>query len=131
MLNDTRNVTIMPCAVSSFSRLVKFASGINWAEGKISEDGSQPAVAISCDDFVRTYGIAPEIIKIDVEGAELDVLHGAQVTLTTNRPVLLLSTHSHDLRDRCFELLREYGYTGFINIGEERKDESRDYAINA
>jgi FkbM family methyltransferase len=130
-INQLDNVTIMPCAVSSSSRLVKFAGGINWAEGKISEDGSQPAVAISCDDFVRTYETIPEIIKIDVEGAELDVLHGAQVTLTTHRPVLLLSTHSNDLRDQCFELLREYGYTGFMNIGEERRDESREYAINA
>jgi FkbM family methyltransferase len=35
----------------------------------------------------------PELIKIDVEGAEVDVLVGARETLLTHRPILLVELH--------------------------------------
>lgn len=37
-----------------------------------------------------SFGLAPHFIKIDVEGAELDVVRGFEVTLKTFKPVLLI-----------------------------------------
>jgi len=45
------------------------------------------------DREVRELGLVPNIIKIDVEGAEWDVLRGAEQTLATYGPALLLSVH--------------------------------------
>jgi FkbM family methyltransferase len=45
------------------------------------------------DAEVEALGLVPDIIKIDVEGAEWDVLRGAEKTLATCRPTLFLSVH--------------------------------------
>ena len=52
----------------------------------------------------------PSFIKIDVEGAELLVLRGAERLLRRHRPTLVLSTHSDDLDRTCLERLSEFGY---------------------
>lgn len=49
--------------------------------------------ATSLDDEYRNCGRAPSVIKIDVEGAEWDVLQGAVSLLSEAKPVLLLSIH--------------------------------------
>lgn len=49
------------------------------------------------DREVRDLGLVPDIIKIDVEGAEWDVLKGAEQTLATHGPTLFLSVHPEAL----------------------------------
>jgi sulfopyruvate decarboxylase TPP-binding subunit len=51
---------------------------------------------VPLDLFKEELGISesPDIIKIDVEGAEHLVLCGAKHTLATKKPVLLLEIHS-------------------------------------
>lgn len=51
------------------------------------------AGAVSCevkrlDDFVAEEGVFPDLLKVDVEGAELFVFQGAQATLAGHRPVV-------------------------------------------
>ena len=48
---------------------------------------------ISVDEFVGESDILPDCMKIDVEGAELDVLTGAINVLTSKRPKVRLSLH--------------------------------------
>ena len=43
------------------------------------------------DDYCRRTGITPDVVKIDVEGAEYDVLMGAKEVLMTKRPKLLIA----------------------------------------
>jgi FkbM family methyltransferase len=56
-----------------------------------------PRTAI--DDFVDAAGVRPTMLKIDVEGAELDALDGAVRTLRDVRPVIFLELH-HDILER-------------------------------
>jgi FkbM family methyltransferase len=48
---------------------------------------------VSVDEFCRNNGVSPQVIKIDVEGAELNVLKGAGMTLEKSKPVVFLSIH--------------------------------------
>jgi hypothetical protein len=49
------------------------------------------------DDEVSDLKLVPTFVKIDVEGAELDVLQGAAQVLARHRPRLLLSLHPRRL----------------------------------
>lgn len=54
------------------------------------------AKKIACttlDDDLRKYDIKPNFIKIDVEGAEWDVLKGSVETLKKHKPLMLISLH--------------------------------------
>jgi len=53
---------------------------------------------ISLDDFFCDNNLIPDIIKIDVEGAEVDVLDGAFKLLKTHRPIIVLSVHPKQLK---------------------------------
>lgn len=52
-----------------------------------------PITLISVDEFVRERNIQIDCIKIDVEGAELDVMRGSRETFTKQRPVARLGLH--------------------------------------
>lgn len=70
---------------------------------------------ITLDTFCSGIGCKPDVVKIDVEGAELLVLHGAGRVLTQSCPTLILAVHPYWLPDgqstrQIFELLSSYGY---------------------
>jgi hypothetical protein len=70
---------------------------------------------VALDDWVYVQGRpAPALIKIDVEGAEMVVLQGADRILRELRPNLLIETHSPELEESCIELLRSHGYTSVV-----------------
>ena len=52
----------------------------------------------------------PNLMKIDVEGAEADVLDGAARTLKECRPRILIEAHSELLADLCRQKLEPLGY---------------------
>jgi FkbM family methyltransferase len=48
-----------------------------------------PCPVTRLDDFVAAHGVAPDVIKVDVEGAELMVFQGGLATLTRHRPLIM------------------------------------------
>jgi hypothetical protein len=48
------------------------------------------------DDFCKKSALRPEVLKVDVEGAEYDVLMGATETISRYRPKLLIELHHFD-----------------------------------
>jgi FkbM family methyltransferase len=52
------------------------------------------------DRLCQERGAVPALVKIDVEGAEADVLRGARATLRAHRPVVCLELHFDELEGR-------------------------------
>jgi FkbM family methyltransferase len=70
---------------------------------------------LTLDSFCRAEGLAPDVVKIDVEGAELMVLHGSAEMLREHHPVLIVSVHPSWLppsqsAEQIFDFLAGYGY---------------------
>ena len=71
---------------------------------------------VTLDEFCTQNRLAPDVVKIDVEGAELLVLKGARRTLAKYQPLLFLSIHPAHLKtmgqstEEVERLLRELGY---------------------
>jgi FkbM family methyltransferase len=117
MLNHADNVTVIPMACSDRTALAVFAEGSNCATGRIVDAPSQAVdgrfeyvATVAVDQIVSRSGLVPNVLKIDVEGAEEQVLRGAANTLTTAHPTILLSVHSEQLRSSCIGYLRRLGY---------------------
>lgn len=72
------------------------------------------------DDFVRETGLKPDIIKVDIEGAEHLFLAGAINTLKEVRPILYIEIHSEYCAIRCYEILSGAGY--ILTILKEEPD---------
>jgi FkbM family methyltransferase len=53
---------------------------------------------VSIDDYVREHSLNVGLIKLDVEGAESDVIEGALETIKTQKPLLIISIY-HTAKD--------------------------------
>ena len=108
-INNSNNVNVIPHLVGS--------ENINNVDFYNVDDGSGiPSIAnlkikkknieinnikvdqIFLDDFVNTKSIIPDVLKIDVEGAEFNVLDGATKILKEYRPKIIISLHPEHLR---------------------------------
>lgn len=101
-LNGFEGVTVVEAALSSRAGDA-LLSGVGSATARLVEgDHGSAAVRVartSLDVFLGEHGdVAPDLVKIDVEGHEADVLDGMRSTLATQRPVLLIEGHG-DLGD--------------------------------
>ena len=77
---------------------------------------------ISLDTFCSEVSLRPNLVKIDVEGAELKVLRGAGNLLGESSPTIILAVHPYWLptgqsTQQIFELLTRYGYTVYDSEG--------------
>jgi len=103
-LNGLRDrVTVVPQAVTAGEGTVEFlADGIDGgnrvtaaADGEAAKPGRIQVTTTSIDAFCRLRNIVPQFIKIDAEGAELDVLRGARDTIRRASGALRLYVEMH------------------------------------
>jgi hypothetical protein len=67
---------------------------------------------IALDDRLKAGTLPlPDMIKMDVDRAELSALTGARELLATRRPHLIVEVHSLELERQCADLLLEVGYS--------------------
>jgi FkbM family methyltransferase len=65
-----------------------------------SSEGAETLPVTSVDEFVEEQGLAPDFVKIDVEGMELDVLRGGQRTFQEFVQTIILEVHYDALARR-------------------------------
>jgi FkbM family methyltransferase len=111
-LNHFGNVTVFDAAVGQAAGVGQFSVHAASSMGSLTADGTLTVPIVSLDELsAQGRLIPPQILKIDVEGAEADVLRGAQALLQTHHPTIFLATHGADVHRQCLTLLRELGYT--------------------
>ena len=72
--------------------------------------------AVRGDDLLQ-YWRAPDFVKMDVEGAEFDVLSGCETLLGTVRPVFYIEVSPQN-QDRVSELFHQHDYRIFHLQGD-------------
>ena len=75
-------------------------------EGKSREHVGMTTI----DHYTSISESHPTILKIDVEGFELQVLKGAAETLKRYHPRIIIETHSSQLEAECLKYLADFGY---------------------
>ncbi|MGH9746305.1 MAG: FkbM family methyltransferase [Candidatus Acidiferrales bacterium] len=115
--NGFHNATVIQAGVWSSSGKQNFmaadASSPDHGVGRFeAESGGAAGTDVECvalDDFVAS-GPAPDAIKCDVEGAEVEVLRGAAGLLQSRHPWIVCELHSESNAQRVKEILTEAGY---------------------
>ena len=74
-----------------------------------SAPGTIQVEAVSVDEYVRESA-APDFIKCDVEGAEVEVFRGAEKLLKERRPLILCEMHGETNRQTLLKVFANLGY---------------------
>lgn len=109
-LNKAGNVEIVEAAVSNYEGAGHLSTNGDPHLGQLSADGLVDVRVTTIDAFMTTAAVEPELLKIDVEGAEADVLAGAIETLGRCRPAIVLATHNRTVHQLCCSRLESLGY---------------------
>ena len=116
-INNVKNIAPLNVAVSDKKRTIKFSNSEDtFANTYINtnEENFVEVKAISLDQFTLEKSVLPpHFIKIDVEGAEIDVLIGAERLIKEHGPMIHLSTHDVHLKgvdEKCKLWMYDNGY---------------------
>jgi FkbM family methyltransferase len=112
-LNKLTNISTLNSAASSKKTTLKLYSSYSTVQERAGQSPQQyiEVRADTLDNLLRQLDLdKANWIKVDVEGAELEVLKGAAGILSKgNDLVLFLEVHSADLLRPVLELCRSYG----------------------
>jgi FkbM family methyltransferase len=112
-LNDLQNCTVFASAVCDKGGTLAFsAAHLQSSMARLSADGEIQVPSTTLD--ICIYGEkrlrSPNVIKIDVEGAELEVLLGSIRAINEFHPMIFLEIHGTELHRDCRDFLLRQGY---------------------
>lgn len=108
-VNDISNVDVVGKAISDFIGTARF-SVEGHSTSKISAEGDATVQVTTLDALVEAVGRPPDLVKVDIEGAEIGLLRGAKKVLEEYRPVIFLAVHSKEIFDDLWSTVPGPGY---------------------
>lgn len=110
-MNRVANCTVIEAAVGSFDGLAAFEAREDRHQGHLVETGGLQVRVLTLDRLISESGMRPpSLMKIDIEGAELDCLRGAANLIQKFRPVIFLATHGSGIHASCLDALKSWNY---------------------
>jgi FkbM family methyltransferase len=112
------SVEVIEAAVADRDGQARFRHGPDSYTGSLDDLGDSVAV-VTVDALVGTSRVPkPDVMKIDVEGAEGLVLQGASRTILAAHPIIFLAVHGGSVRGECLSLLATLGYQVKALVGD-------------
>lgn len=84
-----KKAIIVPAAVSKETGFSKFNS--QEGSGKLENCGIDQVMAIALDDMLSGFSV--DLIKMDIEGAEINALYGAEIIIRNSKPDLAICVY--------------------------------------
>jgi FkbM family methyltransferase len=132
-LNKISNIQIMPYAVSNVDgKTSLYTSGASGKSPSLSDNGYTQSVDVltrSLDSLVINDGLqSPNIVKLDIEGAEILALRGMKSVLKDHPPrLILIEIHPELLRnfnsstEEIYSIFAENGYEIVLQVQRDRQ----------
>ncbi|HYO00331.1 MAG TPA: FkbM family methyltransferase [Actinomycetota bacterium] len=119
--NENANVTVVRAAAGKVAVERRFTPGAGGGIGHLADDGEIAVAGTTLDLLAERYG-TPQLIKVDVEGGELEVLAGGARLLSDHRPILVVEVHDQQIQDDTVQLLNGFDYDiSFIQDDPSRR----------
>ena len=109
-LNQLDNISVHQNAVGKLVGIAKFDRSDSHFKSGLSESGDLDVQVVTLDSL-DNLDEPVSLLKIDVEGAEDDVLQGGKYFFQVHHPLILLATHSEEKMNNCKEILDSYDYS--------------------
>lgn len=125
-LNHLGNVETFQAGIAAHSGTASFASGNHSATGGLQPTGEMSFPVFNLLELIENKGLRPpNLIKMDIEGEELNVMPGLLPMLRRLPVTLLISTHGDHITSELVKLLSAEGYSlrglQWANLASERR----------
>lgn len=115
LINKIKNIEIIPLACSDKKGFADFFIDLNSSGGhSLYKNKSSKKISIetdTIDHFLKNNNIKKvDLVKIDVEGAEILVLKGAKETLKKNHPKIIFEAWNEDYLSKIKKFLKPFNY---------------------
>lgn len=110
-LNRLGNVSLVNAAVCDrHGGTASFDTAHTTYSGRLTDGGSSTVVTVSIDGQIAAGSPPPTLLKMDVEGAEGDVVAGAAKLLALGSALWLIALHGRLAADAVYERMSAHGY---------------------
>lgn len=111
-MNEIKNAVILPIGVAKGRNFLFFDDETNSSMGHFAERKSSLFVPVYDLDFLVSNNLIPppNVIKIDVEGAEKEILLGARETIIRYNPLMQIALHIPEDKEFIFQFLKGLNY---------------------
>ncbi len=89
--NLTKLLVVSPCAISAETGIASFTSALTTFGSRLHPEGTSAVLRTTLDQTI--HGIKPTYICADIEGEEINMIHGAKKTIKSFRPSLAISVY--------------------------------------
>jgi FkbM family methyltransferase len=140
-INKPNNIKLYNYAISDKETVLNFSDSKNTVANTYIASSplfSQPIPIIEIKSisldilFSRKEILPPQFIKIDTEGAEYDILVGAQNIIEQFKPAINLSTHENHnpgVTEKCLTLLERYGYKIIHRLSNQDNNQMQEFFL--
>lgn len=119
-LNCCKNTALYQMAVADRNSISAFQIAQSNSMGCLASDGKYWVPTVAIDSLIETDQLAaPDVVKMDVEGAEAKVLEGASKLLGMKKTIWIIALHGMEQRRKVGRILTEHGYRIFRLDGME------------
>jgi FkbM family methyltransferase len=117
---DARRLYLIDSGDSPMNSLTAGVPGTPLMDGR--DITPHPISTVTLDTYCAEAGARPDVVKIDVEGAELMVLQGAKKLLSESHPTLIVAVHPYWLPKgqspaHILEFVTSHGYSVLDSTG--------------
>jgi FkbM family methyltransferase len=115
-INKIKNAYALNIAASNYNGesgifIPKLKGRIATDESKLDNNINKIKIrVVKLDGLLLKIGKNPDVIKIDVEGSEMQVLEGLQETLRKGVKCLMIEVHSEENKAEVISFLKSLGY---------------------
>lgn len=128
-LNRLNNIVLIQSSIIDKSGLASFLIGGSSGTGSITHIHTYLQIpTFSLDELVFNFNFPlPDLIKMDVEGAEAMIIKGMQRVITKKKTIIFIALHGDEQKHLCQNILLEKGYKLFWLNGDKVKGRLEDF----